>query len=99
RDFHVTGVQTCALPIYELLEWAESELKPKAELAWTGEGDFAPGDWCRFCKVRNRCKARAEAMTEVPSAFEYKRPELLDVEDIAEIGRASCRKERGVRWT
>lgn len=81
----IGNVSTWEIPLDELLEWAESELKPKAELAWAGEGDFAPGDWCRFCKVRNRCKARAEAMAEVPSAFEYKRPELLDVEDIAEL--------------
>ena len=81
----IGNVSTWEIPLDELLEWAESELKPKAELAWAGKGDFAPGDWCRFCKVRNRCRARAEAMTEVPSAFEYKRPELLDVEDIAEL--------------
>ena len=34
----------------ELLEWAENTLKPIAELAAKGEGEFKAGNHCLFCK-------------------------------------------------
>ena len=36
------------------------EVKPEATLAFAGKGDFVPGDWCRRCKLKATCKARAE---------------------------------------
>lgn len=81
----IDNVSSWELEVEELLGWAHDVLQPKAKVAWAGEGEAVPGDWCRFCKVKNRCKARAAAMAEVPNAFEYKRPELLDVEGIAEL--------------
>ena len=44
-----------------LYKWAEEELRPRAELAYKGEGDFSCGEWCRFCKAKHECRARAEA--------------------------------------
>ena len=34
----------------ELLRWAETEVRPKAMLAYEGKGEFCAGEWCRFCK-------------------------------------------------
>lgn len=42
----------------DLLAWGE-EIKPIAQLAWKGEGQFSPGDNCRFCAAKAVCKARA----------------------------------------
>lgn len=81
----IGNISSFEVPVNELLIWAEKELKPKAETAWKGEGDPVPGDWCRFCKVKARCKARAEAMQAVPNEFEYKDPNLLTQDEIAEI--------------
>ncbi len=68
----------------ELLAWAETVLEPTAQLAYKGEGDFACGDWCRFCKVKTMCRARAEANLEL-ARFEFKQPPLLADEDIEDI--------------
>lgn len=47
----------------ELLAWGE-QIKPIAEKAVTGVGaEFREGSWCRFCKGRAVCRARAENMT------------------------------------
>lgn len=43
-----------------LEEWAENELKDKAQVAYEGKGETIPGPWCTFCKVRHNCKARTE---------------------------------------
>ena len=81
----IDNVSSWEMGADELLQWADEVLKPKAETAWAGEGEPIPGDWCRFCKVKNRCKARAEAAMSVPSDFDYKDPNLLTVDEIAEI--------------
>lgn len=68
----------------ELLEWAETELSPKAELAFKGEGEMTSGKHCQFCKLKNVCRKRAEdnlALTKM----EFADPATLDYEDIAKI--------------
>lgn len=67
-----------------LTEWAEEELKPKANIAYEGKGETVPGDWCTFCKVRHTCKVRAEMMLGTYKKLS-KDPKVLDVEEIAEI--------------
>lgn len=81
----IDNVSSWEMGADELLQWADEVLRSKAETAWAGEGEPIPGDWCRFCKVKNRCKARAEAAMSVPSDFDYKDPNLLTVDEIAEI--------------
>ncbi len=68
----------------ELIAWAETELKEKSELAFKGEGDFNAGEHCRFCKAAVKCRARAEENLKI-AQLEFKKPELLDDEEIAEI--------------
>lgn len=48
------------LTVEELKEWGANEAKPKAQLAYLGMGTFDPGEWCRFCKGKAQCRARAE---------------------------------------
>lgn len=40
----------------ELLEWAENELKEKAQLAYNGEGKLNAGQHCLFCKAKKDCE-------------------------------------------
>ncbi len=47
----------------ELLAWGENVVKPKAALAYMGLGAFNPGEWCRFCRMKAQCRARADAHT------------------------------------
>lgn len=52
-----------SLTVDELLDWGETTVKPKAALAFAGLGDFIPGDWCRFCRAKAQCRARAGVYT------------------------------------
>ncbi len=67
-----------------LEEWAENELKEKANLAFEGKGETIPGPWCTFCKVKATCKARAEANINFYNKHN-KDPNLLNILNIAEI--------------
>ena len=49
------------ITVEELLDWAENYVKPRAKLAYKGEGEFAPSEEaCKFCRAKEQCRARAE---------------------------------------
>lgn len=58
-------IPSSELVVEDLIEWAENYVKPRAELALNGEGEFVPGEHCRFCKAKAVCKARAEKQLEL----------------------------------
>lgn len=68
----------------ELLEWADTELKQKAQLAYEGQGDFHCGEWCRFCKAKAECRERAEANMAL-ARYDFQASALLDDAEIADI--------------
>ena len=78
------NVSTWTISVDELNAWAENVLKPKAELAHKGEGDYLPGPWCQFCKAAVKCRARAEEKLQL-ARFEFAPPPLLSDEEIEEI--------------
>ena len=80
----LANVGTFTMAASELLEWADSFLKPRAELAFKGEGDFCSGPHCRFCKVRATCRKRAEANLDL-ARYDFAKPVLLGDHEIAEI--------------
>lgn len=53
---------TDTITVEELLAWGES-IKPIAQKAFSGLGDFVPGDHCRFCRGKAQCRARANTNT------------------------------------
>lgn len=77
-------ISTWEISVADLKEWAENELKPKAQLAYNGEGEFNPGEACRFCRAKAVCKANAEYNLQM-AKHDFKAPELLGDEDISEI--------------
>jgi len=85
---------TWEIPARDLLRWAEDVVKPAAALAAAGEGEYAEGDWCRWCAVRGNCRARASANT-VLEDFGMKLPPLLTDE---EVGRALTLGRRLKTW-
>lgn len=80
------NISTEVLPAESLLAWAESEVKPKADLAMTGEGAFSVGDHCRFCKARAACEARANYNLEL-TKLDFIEPGLLSQEEIGDVLR------------
>lgn len=83
------------MTVDELWQWGES-IKPLAMRAFIGEGDFIPGEHCRFCKARYTCRARAEANLEL-ARLDFREPETLTVEEIAEVLKQAEDLQRWVR--
>lgn len=76
-------IESYTMKTEELRKWGEEVVKPKAQLAFEGKGETKAGEWCVFCKVRDRCKTRSEYLLE--SYEKYKEKEELKPEELAEI--------------
>mgnify|MGYP000987255698 CR=1 FL=1 len=78
------NISTYELTKDELYHWAVEVLKPTADLAFAGDGNFLCGEWCGFCKAKHDCRARADANMEL-ARYDFKLPPLLTDEDIEDI--------------
>ena len=67
----------------KLMKWAENEVKPNAEKAFKGEGDFKVGQ-CTFCRAKALCRARAEANMSLETEMKLK-GNILSNEEMGEI--------------
>lgn len=92
---------TTEITVDELKAWGES-IKPIAEKAFRGLGDFVPGEHCRFCRGKAQCKARASVNTAleefkdcVPEAKAQPGDNILTD---AEIGDLLIRGKELVFW-
>ena len=78
------NVSTCNISKEELLSWADEVLKPTAELAYEGKGEFKAGEHCQFCKVKATCRKRAEYNLEL-AQYDFEMPTTLEETEVAAI--------------
>lgn len=71
------NVSTYVISKNDLLSWAEEVLRPAAELAAKGEGEYRAGDHCRFCKIKATCRKRAEYNLEM-AKYDFAMPSKLE---------------------
>jgi len=77
----ITSDQTT---VHKLVDWSNYFVKPKAKKAWSGSGEFIPGDWCQFCRAKAQCRARADFNTEL-AANEFRDPPLLSQDELQNV--------------
>lgn len=73
--------------VEELLAWGES-IKPTAQKAFMGLGEYKAGSWCRFCRANGVCKAQASQQIgafDDFAAMVNKSTDLLTPEQMAEV--------------
>lgn len=80
----LNSVSSEELPKNDLMLWAETLVKPAAAAAAEGKGGYFAGDWCRFCRARTQCKARATHYLTLDK-YEKKDPGLLSDAEIGDI--------------
>jgi hypothetical protein len=78
------SISTDGTTISKLVDWANYFVKPKAKKAWSGAGEFLPGDWCQFCRAKAQCRARSDYNQELAKQ-EFKEPPLLSEEELVEV--------------
>lgn len=78
------NISVWEIPVEEIQRWAIMELRPKAKLAFAGEGEYRPGKHCQFCRARPTCKAHADYQMQIVS-HDYKAATLLEDSEVADI--------------
>ena len=78
------SISTFEMSVEDLLDWAETVVRPRAELAFKGKGEFVAGEHCRFCKVRATCRARVNENMKLAS-LDFQQPALLTDEEVVEV--------------
>ncbi len=68
----------------DLMAWAKGYVRPQAELAFEGEGEFCPGSHCGFCKIKAKCRAFADRQLKL-AKYDFKKGPFLEDADISDI--------------
>lgn len=68
--------------VEDLEKWLETTVRPMAKMAYAGEGEFYPGDWCKFCKAAPTCKVRAYKIYNLAAE---KMGHVLSTNEIADL--------------
>lgn len=99
------------ITVDELKAWGKT-IKPIAQTAYSGFGEFKPGDHCRFCRGKAQCRARADANTALEDFKDCLLPTAKNIEQAqqnpaenapamltnAEIGELLVRGQHLVQW-
>lgn len=88
------NISTFEVTADDLLKWAEEYVKPTANLAFKGEGEFCAGDHCQFCRAKAVCKARADKNMEL-AQYDFQKQDTMDNNDIAFV---LSRVDELVKW-
>ena len=80
-----TEPQSETITVDELKAWGES-IKPRAQLAYSGFGEFKDGDHCRFCRGKAQCKTRAKTNTALEDFKDCLPPTAENTEKIQQNG-------------
>lgn len=59
------------ISVEDLLAWANTEVKEKAEIALKPDAPFKAGKWCQFCKAKSQCKTRTKYYHDVVYADDF----------------------------
>lgn len=102
------GVREWEISEHDLFRWV-NDASELAQMAWEGKGEFHPGDWCRFCRAKAQCSARAAKMLELeplvdslpagsPDARVYHGAESVHLLTDAEVGDVLTRSRNIAAW-
>lgn len=80
----IDNIDTWEISVEDLLKWGEEVLKPGAKRAFAGEGDYVPGDHCRFCKAKTICRANAELNMKI-AEDDFKDVDTLSDREVIDI--------------
>lgn len=80
----LSSVSEWAVPADKLRTWANEVVKPRAQLAYEGKGDYASGDHCRFCRAKSICRKRADDNLAI-AKHNFDMPPRLSHDEVGQI--------------
>ncbi len=87
------SISEWVITVDDLLAWG-NVIKPIAQTAFAGEGEFAVGEHCKFCRAKSLCRARAEFNTGLEEYKDLKPPLISNVE----VGELLIKAKDLAKW-
>ena len=81
----IDNISSYEIPIEPLLEWGEKIVKPQAQKAFAGIGDYVQGEHCRFCKAKGACEFRAKENMKVVEEIQSSYNGTITNDELGEI--------------
>ena len=78
------SISQYSMSINDLLAWGD-KIQVTAQKAFNGEGEHAPGEWCRFCRAKALCTARTAFNLEIEEQYHRLDPRLMTNEEVGHI--------------
>jgi len=91
----IDNISTYEIPVGLLLGWGDAAVKPQAQKAFMGLGEFSQGEHCRFCKAKGACEFRAKENMKV---IEEAEKEIKGTMSNASIGEILTKTENVEDW-
>lgn len=94
------NISSWEISLEELLSIGEW-IKPRAQMAYNGEGEFVAGEHCMFCRARYQCRARSAQLSSVADEFpqtDKGTPVLPPLMSDEEVGRVLARAQQIAKW-
>jgi hypothetical protein len=80
----IDNIASYTYTVKELIEWAENELKPAADKAFEGLGEYKAGKHCYWCRAKAKCRALADYNLEL-AKMDFANPDLLTDEEVLKV--------------
>lgn len=61
----IHNISEFSMSVTDLIKWGEETVKPTAQLAYEGGGEFTPGPHCKFCRGSAACKKLRDYTLEI----------------------------------
>ena len=79
-----SSISSFVINVDKLEEWADTEVVTKAKMAHNGEGELNPGEWCKFCKFKPKCRAIYDQNQKMMEK-DFSNPNELTEDEIREV--------------
>jgi hypothetical protein len=80
----IGNISEWEIGVIDLFKWANDELRPRAAMAFAGEGEYVPGNHCQFCKAKAQCRALEEFNLQILK-YDFVNPALLEDFEISDV--------------
>lgn len=82
----MNNISRAELSVDELLAWGDKTVKPIAQKAAKGKGNYSAGAWCKFCPHAGRCRKLTQTCTEYVETHDLRVPvPVLAPHEVADV--------------
>lgn len=90
----IDNISEAEITLQDLLEWGNNTVKPMAEKAFMGLGEYVQGEHCRFCRAKGACEFRAKENMTILEEMQ----ELTGVISNEKLGEILTKTDGAEQW-